>query len=58
MASITAPATTFTEIQNTTLEAFLQDPIGYGTYDYADPITLAEFSAAPRTHSDYVSIIA
>lgn len=39
------------------LEEFLRDPIGYGDYDAADPITLDQF-VRPVTHRPFADLIA
>lgn len=39
------------------LEAFLRDPIGYGDYDFGDPISLGEFSQSRHVHGTYAASI-
>ncbi len=40
------------------LEAFLADPIGYGTFDYDDPITLGEFIRARHHRNAFAAPLA
>ncbi len=40
------------------LDAFLLDPIGYGDYDYDDPITLEEFVTARPMRGRYCDPLA
>lgn len=44
--------------QAVAVDAFLRDPIGYGHYNFADPITLEEFSSVANSHGNFVSIVA
>lgn len=42
---------------DTAVQAFLHDPIGYGNFDYTDPISLDDFSCASHFHGRYVSAL-
>ncbi len=39
------------------LDEFLRDPIGYGDYDFADPISLSEFSSHRHMHDRFVAVL-
>lgn len=39
------------------LDEFLRDPIGYGAYDFADPISLSEFSSHRHVHGIFVAVL-
>lgn len=39
------------------LEAFLRDPIGYGSYDFADPISLGEFTTCRHHHGTFLALL-
>jgi len=41
----------------TDIQAFLADPIGYGSYDYGDPISLDQFSSCAHLHDRFVSTL-
>ena len=40
------------------LEAFLADPIGYGTFDLNDPISLADFVTARHHRTFFIAPLA
>lgn len=39
------------------LEEFLQDPIGYGDFDFGDSISLDEFATTRHMHGTYAAVI-
>jgi len=39
------------------LDEFLRDPIGYGEYDFSDPITLSDFSSSRHMHARFVDLL-
>lgn len=43
------------EIRAEDLAEFLADPIGFGEYDYDDPITLDEFVTTTHMHGFYAA---
>jgi len=42
---------------NSEIWDFLQDPIGYGDYDFEDPITLGEFNRSVHFHGRFVAVL-
>lgn len=50
-------ATEVTAVPMDDLEEFLRDPLGYGTYNWADPITLDEFAVTHHAHEMYMSVL-
>ncbi len=39
------------------LDDFLRDPIGYGDYDFTDPMSLSEFSSRHHMHGLFVAVM-
>jgi len=39
------------------LDDFLSDPIGYGDFDYLNPISLEDYDVHPRMHGFYIEPI-